>query len=147
MRIGLRRSRETMMSEYEIAAQKVSEVMALEMPNATFHHPNPIAKCAEDEVYIGCDGVFDPWDIFPGIYGSYSSDFDDMAIEVLQELTSRKANRDDLAARMFREMLCNLNLCEYGTSPRVCFATPQFTELLPDLIEKWKEFSRVQWQT
>lgn len=129
------------------AAQKVAAVMALKMPNATFNTPNPSATCAEDEVFIGCVGVFDPWEIFPGLYGNYSSDFDDMAIEVLQELADRQANREDLASRMFREMLCNLDLCEYGTSPRVCFATPQFTELLPDLIEKWKEFSRVQWQS
>jgi len=87
---------------------------------------------------------FDPWGIFP-LYGSYSSDFDELAIQVLEELRDHRKDRDDLAAEMFREILCNMNLCDYGTSPRVCFATSYFEPLLPDLIEKWKSYSRLMW--
>lgn len=87
---------------------------------------------------------FDPWGIFP-IYGSYDSAFDDLAIEVLEELRDHRKNRDDLAAEMFREMLCNMHLCNYGTSPRVCFATSDFEPLIPALIEKWKAYSQMQW--
>lgn len=88
---------------------------------------------------------FDPWDIFP-IYGSYDSAFDELAIEVLEELRDHRKNRDDLAAEMFREMLCKMDLCNYGTSPRVCFATPNFEPLIPALIEKWKEYASVAWE-
>ncbi|PDT15915.1 hypothetical protein CO670_15595 [Rhizobium sp. J15] len=87
---------------------------------------------------------FDPWDIFP-IYGSYDSAFDEMAIEVLEELKAHSKKRDDLAAEMFREMLCKMNLCDYGTSPRVCFPTSNFEPLLPAFIEKWKAYSKMQW--
>ena len=89
---------------------------------------------------------FDPWDIFP-IYGSYDSSFDELAIEVLDELRVNRKNRDDLAAEMFREMLCKMNLCNYGTSPRVCFATSNFETLLPAFIEKWKAYSSITWGT
>jgi len=89
--------------------------------------------------------VFDPWDLFPCLYGSYSKDFDDMALDVLRDIRAGDVRRDDLASQMFREMLCTANLCDYGTSPRVCFATEQFKEVLPALIEKWEAYSLVSW--
>lgn len=113
------------------AAERLQELMAL---------PSP-----EDKMEVGSDGFFDPWPMFQ-LYGSYSSDFDECATEVLEEILSGEKNRDDLAAEMFREMLCKLHLCDYGTSPRVCFPTSEFRALLPGFIEKWKAYSKLQWE-
>lgn len=88
---------------------------------------------------------FDPWEIFPEVYGSYSSDFDECILEVLSELLNGGPRRDDLPADIFREMLCTKNLCEYGTSPRSCWPTPDFKALLPELVEKWTAYSAAQW--
>ena len=97
-----------------------------------------------DRIYS--DGeCFDPWALFPALYGSYSSAFDNMAIDVLKDIRDRTFDRTDLAAEMFREMLCKAGFCDYGTSPRVCFATQEFKEFLPRLIERWEEYSRIQW--
>lgn len=87
---------------------------------------------------------FDPWELFP-IYGTYSSDFDQCAIDVLEEIRDKRKARDDLGAEMFREMLCRMDLCDYGTSPRVCFSTTEFEAVLPAFIEKWKAFSKAHW--
>ena len=89
---------------------------------------------------------FDPWTLFPCLYGSYSSAFDDMAIEVLSDIRDGTHNRTDLAAEMFREMLCTMGLCDYGTSPRVCFASRAFKETLPLLIERWREYAQIHWK-
>lgn len=88
---------------------------------------------------------FEPWDILDCVYGTYSEEFDDLAIEVLTDILNTKVNRNDLAAQMFREMLCVENLCDYGSSPRRCFPTSRFKEILPELIEKWKDYSKVCW--
>lgn len=89
---------------------------------------------------------FNPWDIFPSLYGSYDSAFDQCAIDVLCEIRDKKRVRDDLAADMIREMLCTSDLCEYGTSPRFCFPTADFQALLPELIARWKAYSKRQWE-
>lgn len=112
------------------AGERLAALLALPMPTHKFD--------------IGSEGFFDPWEMFP-LYGSYSSDFDECAIQVLDELQTGDKTRHDLGSEMFREMLCNLDLCEYGTSPRVCFPTGRFKELVPALIERWKAFSALQW--
>lgn len=88
---------------------------------------------------------FDPWEIFP-FYGNYSSAFDDMALRVLVNLSTSRFVGEKLAEEMFREVLCTLELCDYGTSPRVCFPTPEFRELLPQLIQKWRDYYQVIWE-
>ena len=96
----------------------------------------------------GCmsDGeYFDPWSLFPALYGTYCGSFDKSAIEVLTELAKGEWKRSDLGAEMFREMLCTAHLCDYGSSPRVCFPTREFRELLPAFIEKWKAYSLAHW--
>ena len=99
----------------------------------------------EDEAYS--DGeCFDPWDLFPALYGSYSKAFDDMAVEVLSDIRDGTFKRTDLASEMFRGMLCTRGLCDYGTSPRVCFAATTFKPKLPLLIERWREYSAIQWK-
>lgn len=89
---------------------------------------------------------FDPWDLFPCLYGSYSSAFDDLAVDVLQDIAGGQFNRRDLASEMFREILCTTGLCDYGSSPRVCFASTKFAPLLPKLIERWREYRQLKWQ-
>lgn len=89
---------------------------------------------------------FDPWDIFPSLYGSYDSAFDECAIDVLSEIRDGGRKRTDLAADMIREMLCTADLCDYGSSPRHCWATTAFKALLPELIERWQAYSKQQWE-
>lgn len=113
------------------AADRVRGLLSLPMPEASD--------------MLGTEGEFDPWDLFPCLYGSYSGEFDKLAIEVLCELRDKTIRRGDLAAEMFREMLCNADLCEYGTSPRVCFATSYFAEVLPALIERWRAYAELAW--
>ena len=104
-----------------------------------------------------CQSVedFDPWEMFPCLYGSYSQAFDEMALDVLRSLHLAATDnwdaaialkeKETLAHEMFREMLCNADLCDYGTSPRVCFANEEFAELLPAYIEKWEAYARMHW--
>lgn len=108
------------------AAQAVADLLAL-----------PDAEPGE----ISSEGTFDPWTLFPGLYGSYSSTFDQCALDVLREVLDAKKVRDDLGAEMFREMLCTANLCDYGSSPRYCFPTTGFKPLLPDLICRWEAYT------
>jgi hypothetical protein len=103
----------------------------------------PIAKTHDDR-YVE---HFDPWeDLFPMFYGCYSGEFDEMAIRVLENIDlSVRGSEETLAHEMFREVLCNAGYCDYGVSPRVCFATREFSDLLPELIEKWKLYSKYYW--
>ena len=94
---------------------------------------------------LGCEGEFDPWDLFPSLYGSYSTEFDKLAIEVLCDIRDGLHRRDDLANEMFREVLCTTGFCNYGTSPRVCFPAKEFEAMLPDLIKRWREYANLAW--
>lgn len=113
------------------AAEAVAKLMQRPLPN--------------DRDDIGVDIYFDPWELFPSIYGTYSSEFDEMALSVLCDLRDGVFESRGLAAEIFREMLCVKNLCDYGTSPRVCFPTSNFKPLIPDLITKWSAWYEVQW--
>ena len=105
-----------------------------------------LLKLPIDELQLMSTGEsFDPWSLFPCLYGTYSSDFDKCAIEVLTELIEKEKNRRDLGAEMFREMLCTAYLCNYGSSPRVCFPTERFKPLIQPLIEKWRAYALVIW--
>lgn len=115
----------------DAAAAKVAAILALPMP--------------ESRDMMGCEGDFDPWAVFPALYGSYCSSFDKCAVDVLSEILAVGREREDLGADMLREMLCVADLCSYGTSPRVCFPTQQFKALLPALIEKWKVYAALAW--
>lgn len=117
------------------------EIEAAEAVNALLALPMPATRYD-----IGLDEFFDPWRVFPLIYGSYSSDFDECAIATLKDIQAGLRVRQDLASDMIREMLCSLNLCGYGTSPRFPFPSPEFRPLLPTLIVRWEAFSKVQWE-
>jgi len=89
---------------------------------------------------------FDPWEALGlPIYG-YASAFDQCAIQVLEGFKKPyQDRRSDLSSDMFREMLCAKDFCDYGTSPRGCFPNLNFAELLPLLIDKWKEHYALNW--
>lgn len=90
---------------------------------------------------------FDPWEPFQ-VYGSYSSEFDDMAIRVLTDIQDKRFDNHSLADEMFREMLCQLDFCDYGTSPRTCwwsYGDYKHDDLLTTYIAKWKEYYKAQW--
>lgn len=93
---------------------------------------------------LGQEGFFDPWPLTPFL-GCYSSGFDACALRVLENLRLGCFDGEDLACQMFREFLCASDLCGYGTSPRVCFPTPEFREILPDLTARWSAYSEVVW--
>lgn len=104
-----------------------------------------LLKPVADPSANSSDDIFDPWRPFEQLYGSYSSAFDDMALEVLTRLLDPTYEPETLAHEMFREMLCTLDLCDYGTSPRGCFAREEFKDILPELISKWREYYQMQW--
>lgn len=116
-----------------------------------------VGKPVADEPILTCDETFDPWSLFPAIYGTYSSDFDQTMLEVLRALqlvseddwdaAFAMQRREGLAHHIFREMLCTSDLCDYGSSPRTCFPTLPFRQVLPDFIAKWEAFSAMQWES
>jgi len=95
------------------------------------------------------EDLFNPWRMFPSLYGTYSSEFDDMAIDVLSNMLENENRvRETLAHEMFREMLCTSDLCDYGTSPRVCFPNHSISgieQMLTELLAKWREYRVVMW--
>jgi len=103
----------------------------------------PMPQCDQDLMRSG--EFFDPWELLPCIYGSYSAEFDDVAIEVLENIQAQRSKDETVAHEMFREMLCVAGFCDYGTSPRVCFATAEFKPFLKPLIERWKQYRAVAW--
>ena len=113
------------------AADKLQSIMARPMPKDLY-------DCMSID-------MFNPWEMFPFVYGHYSGDFDRCAIEVLEELACGRNMRSDLGAEMFREMLCTSGLCSYGTSPRACFPNQRFRGMLPEFIAKWREHSLLLW--
>ncbi|WP_395175567.1 hypothetical protein [Roseibium alexandrii] len=121
--------------------QQTADREAAERVAATLAKPDPA-----DEAEIGDDEFFDPWELFPAVYGTYDNAFDDCALDVLRELEAGEKNRDDLGAEMFREMLCTSRLCDYGTSPRTCFPTADFRPLLPELIRRWEAYRKLWWE-
>ena len=99
----------------------------------------------EDRDDCGTEGTFDPWEIFPCFYGSYSGAFDQVALAVLRRMLNGEYQQEELAHEMFREYLCRADLCEYGSSPRGCFPTTSFRPLLNDLIDRWASYSMIFW--
>ncbi len=50
----------------------------------------------EDGMHSGGE-CFEPWDLFRCVYGSYSSEFDEMAIAVLNDIEKKTYQRTDIA--------------------------------------------------
>lgn len=104
----------------------------------------PFEATPRQDGAIHSDDEFDPWSLFPCVYGNYASEFDECALDVLIELRDKEKRRQDLGAEMFREMLCTADLCDYGTSPRVCFWVHD-DDLLNQLFARWAEWSERHW--
>lgn len=93
------------------------------------------------------EDVFEPWEaVFPMLYGTYDSAFSDCVLALLENLLINNWNNDDLATNIMRELLCTQGLCDYGSSPRTCFPTPEFKAILPELIWRWRRFDALLWQ-
>lgn len=91
---------------------------------------------------------FEPWEaLFPHLYGGYSADFGVVAIESLEEVMNcvHSPHVDSLPHKMFKEMLCVQELCEYGSSPRVCFAETEFKEIIEEVISRFKHYEKIYW--
>jgi hypothetical protein len=106
----------------------------------------PIPMSEED---VGCEGFFDPWEnIIQGIHGNYSSEADDMMIEVLEAVrdgnTFSLIEQKGFAAEFMLYVLSGHGLTEYGTSPRG--AWPEHRDLWQLLIDKWKAYREVAWR-
>lgn len=92
---------------------------------------------------------FDPWDLLDGCTPSYSSDIDDLAIEVLKAVRDRKTfdlldGENALAANLFMHMLADW-LCDYGVSPRGVFPAFSVEDMWQELIDKWEAFAKGKW--
>jgi len=123
------------------AAKKVSD--ALKKPTALEYEAREFANGNRS---LDSSEAFDPWeDVVSFCHGSYCGDFDKCAIETLTDIRDGTIERRDLASRMFREHLCTLHLCDYGSSPRACFPTTDFKPLMNDLIDKWRQYSLEAW--
>lgn len=116
------------------AAQRIRDLMA--KPDA------------EDWEYEN-DENFCRWDVIPSIYGGYDVEFDRVMLVLLRDLRDGtfKSQRFGLATDILREMLCVQDLCDYGSSPRVCFPTREFEEILPELIARWEAQAQRDWGT
>jgi hypothetical protein len=105
----------------------------------------PLPKSKED---VGCEEFFDPWQyIIQGIDGSYSSQSDDLMIEVMEAVRDRKTfnliETQGFAAEFMLYVLSGHGLTEYGTSPRG--AWPDQRDLWQSLIDKWKAYRDIVW--
>lgn len=93
---------------------------------------------------------FDPWDLFPGCVGAYSSSIDELAIRVLKAVQNRTTfelleGPDAIAAELFMHMLAG-RLCSYGTSPRGVYpGTEVIRARWPEFIEKWEAYAALKW--
>lgn len=115
-----------------------------EQLEAALEKPLPESDC------IGDIDRFDPWeDVIQGIYGSYSSECDDLMIEALKAVRD-KATFEFMAGRGFAAefalyILAGHRLTDYGTSPRGGWPEPSITDLWQPLIDKWEAYAKVSW--
>lgn len=106
-----------------------------------------IAPNAED----GDGDYWDPWDVLGLHCLSYNSEIDRDAINVLQGIQD-KLYCTDIAEKyamssshveLLQSIFCSANWCEYGTSPRACFAIDR--DGFPALIAAWEAYYARQW--
>lgn len=95
--------------------------------------------------------VFDPWaDIIEGIYGSYSSESDELMIDALKAVRDKAHSefmgRWGFAGEFALYVLAGHGFTEYGTSPRYAWPEPQVADLWQALIDKWEAYAKIVWQ-
>lgn len=97
---------------------------------------------------VGCEGFFDPWDsVIQNISGGYSSESDDLMIEVLEAVRDGKTfeliGQKGFVVEFMLYVLSGHGLTEYGISPRG--AWPDQRDLWQPLIDKWKAYREIAW--
>lgn len=109
-----------------------------------------LAKPLPDSADSVHSEVFDPWeDVIEGIYGSYSSESDDLMIAALEAVRDRTTfdliEQRGFAAEFALYVLAGHRLTEYGTSPRGAWPDPSITDLWQSLIDKWQAYRKIAW--
>lgn len=94
--------------------------------------------------------VFDPWnDVIEGIYGSYSSESDEIMIAALKAVRDRTTfefvKERGFVAEFVLYVLSGHGLTEYGTSPRGGWIEPSIKDLWQPLIDKWESYANIMW--
>lgn len=107
-----------------------------------------LAKPIAENREMSCDDHFDPWeDVIENIYGSYSSESDDLMIETLEAVRDGKTfeliEQKGFIIEFMLYVLAGHGLTEYGTSPRG--AWPDQRDLWQPLIDKWKAYRNMAW--
>lgn len=99
---------------------------------------------------IGDTELFDPWeDVIQNIYGSYSSESDDLMLAALRAARDRTTfdliAQRGFAAELVLYVLAGHGLLEYGTSPRGGWPDPEVKDLWQPLIDKWEAWAKASW--
>lgn len=105
----------------------------------------------EHESDVGDMAFFDPWtDVIEGIYGSYSSESDELMIGALKaardHTTFEFIKAKGFAGEFALYVLAGHNLLEYGTSPRGGWPDPIAADSWQALIDKWEVYAAVCWK-
>lgn len=95
-------------------------------------------------------GFFSPWeDVFPSIYGHYSSASDALMIDALIAVRDKKTfefiDERGFVGEFALYILAGHGLIEYGTSPRGGWPDYSIEELWQPLIDKWVEYYEAVW--
>lgn len=112
---------------------------------ATLALPLPV-----DGYSLGVDGYFSPWgDVIEGISGSYSSESDDLMIEVLEAVRDRRTfelmKEKGFIVEFALYILAGHNLIDYGGYPRGGWPAHELEDLWQPLIDKWKAYRDIAW--
>ena len=96
------------------------------------------------------DCGFDPWELFPAVYGGYSSDHGEAAIEALERLLKVKEFLEppSIGVELLLEMLCRQELGEYGTSPRYAWFPsdePRDVMIMKAWLERFIRYENERW--
>lgn len=111
-----------------------------------------LAKPTPTKADIGDMAFFDPWDdVIHGIYGSYSSECDELMLLTLKAVRDGKTfelmKEHGFAAELMLYILAGHGLTEYGTSPRGAWPDHPLRDLWQPLIDKWEAFYAASWPT
>lgn len=109
-----------------------------------------LAKPTPTKDDLGDSEFFDPWeDLISNIYGSYSSESDDLMIEVLEAVRDGKTfdliKEKGFVAEFMLYILAGNGWLEYGTSPRGGWPIHSVKDLWQPLIDKWEEYYEASW--
>ena len=99
----------------------------------------------------GLDEFFDPWrDIIQGIYGNYCSGMDGKfiaSLEAIRDRTTFDLIEKGYEYEMIFYILAGHRYTNYGTSPRGGWPDDWCADLWDTIIDKWKKYSKIYWET